>query len=1053
MKKNSTPSSNRRRNNTPRISTRIFDLLVEMRWFFIGAATLFLSVAFSGFDKRDVGWSRAESLTQIQNPAGVLGAWISDLMFYLFGYSAWWLVGLLLMIIWRAIKEPTKETSWVSRIALGCGFLMLILGSAALESMRFYRFGDNLPASSGGLVGSSLGNLFNQLFGYAMSTLALLLILALGWRLFAQMSWLNLFEKMGAFFEQSPLAHTLNLWKKILPLRRKQNEAPLHPKEKADFFIEQESFASPFSPELATANHAPFHTGFKNSSSEQNEKNNASLFHWAKKFPKEPTMEVTIQLPDEEKIALHLDETPPQSLKPLVKAMDFSRSDDSPFSKPFWKDKNFAKSSPFATQFLKKDEPSTSNFLESDKEKVLESSFQSTEKKPESAPKFGISIPNHHKKENPKKPPAFLKASQKEMPFAHFDLPDTQIASPFDAKSLRKEEQRNSLEKTSPFENTVDHTLQNNFENFHNFSSPFESPDNTSSQEFEEESWQLDFSQSEALVPELPIVESETLPSDLIVEESPLRLDADFADFGEDGETLTAEKKIQQFIHSEKNSTLTVENSLSSTKPNFVCPSVNLLDTLVSQTSFINSEDLRITCALIEQRLKEFGVSVKVVNAISGPVVTRFEIEPAVGVKGAQVVNLAKDLARALAVASIRVVETIPGKSYMALELPNPKRQMVQLKDIICSTVFQQSPSKLTVCLGKDIGGVPTIANLAKMPHLLVAGTTGSGKSVGVNAMILSMLYKASPDEVRLIMVDPKMLELSIYEGIPHLLTPVVTDMKEAANALSWCVAEMERRYKLMSALGVRNIEGLNQKITDSQKMGNALINPFGITPESPEALEKLPYIVVIIDELADLMMVVGKKVEELIARLAQKARAAGIHLILATQRPSVDVITGLIKANIPTRIAFQVSSKIDSRTILEQMGAEALLGQGDMLYLAPGTGTPQRVHGAFVSDDEVHRVVDYLKTFGPPQYIDDVLALADEEQPNKANNDAERDPLYDQAVEKVIQAQRVSISKIQRDFGIGYNRASRIVEAMERAGIVSEPDRRGNRDVLLRNH
>ena len=467
-----------------------------------------------------------------------------------------------------------------------------------------------------------------------------------------------------------------------------------------------------------------------------------------------------------------------------------------------------------------------------------------------------------------------------------------------------------------------------------------------------------------------------------------------------------------------------------------------------------SGQTLEFTSRLIERKLADFNVEAKVLSAHPGPVVTRYEIEPAVGVKGSQIVGLAKDLARALSLVSIRVVETVPGKSCMALELPNPKRQIVRLSEIIGSQAYHGMHSPLSVALGKDIGGQPVVADLGKMPHLLVAGTTGSGKSVGVNAMILSLIYKSEPKDVRMIMVDPKMLELSIYEGIPHLLAPVVTDMTKAANALNWCVGEMERRYKLMSALGVRNISGLNGKINEAKKAGEPITNPFTLTPENPETIETMPYIVVVIDELADLMMVVGKKVEELIARLAQKARASGIHLILATQRPSVDVITGLIKANIPTRIAFQVSSKIDSRTILDQMGAEALLGQGDMLYLAPGTGLPVRVHGAFVADEEVHHVVDHLKKVGPPDYIEGLLdgPVGEEAEVgagDTAGGDAEADPMYDQAVEIVLKTRRPSISLVQRHLRIGYNRAARLIEAMEKAGLVTPMNGAGGREVI----
>ncbi len=489
--------------------------------------------------------------------------------------------------------------------------------------------------------------------------------------------------------------------------------------------------------------------------------------------------------------------------------------------------------------------------------------------------------------------------------------------------------------------------------------------------------------------------------------------------------------------------------------PDSPLPPLHLLDPAQVQTEVVSADTLEFTSRLIEHKLKDFGVSVSVVAAYPGPVITRYEIEPAVGVKGSQITNLVKDLARALSVVSIRLVETIPGKAYMALELPNPKRQMVQLSEILSSQVYASMHSMLTMAMGKDISGKPVVADLAKMPHVLVAGTTGSGKSVGINAMILSILYKATPQQVRMLLIDPKMLELSVYEGIPHLLCPVVTDMRQAASGLNWCVQEMDKRYKLMSHFGVRNIAGFNQKLREANKAGNPLTNPFTLTPENPEALEELPLIVVFIDELADLMMVVGKKIEELIARLAQKARAAGIHLVLATQRPSVDVITGLIKANVPTRVAFQVSSKIDSRTILDQMGAEALLGQGDMLYMPPGTGYPQRVHGAFVSDQEVHRITEYLKSQGEPQYIDGVLNSLEESGDDGDSGpamNAEADPLYDQAVEIVVKSRRASISLVQRNLRIGYNRAARLVEQMEAAGIVTAMQSNGNREVIAPN-
>ena len=488
--------------------------------------------------------------------------------------------------------------------------------------------------------------------------------------------------------------------------------------------------------------------------------------------------------------------------------------------------------------------------------------------------------------------------------------------------------------------------------------------------------------------------------------------------------------------------------------PDSKLPQVDLLDGAQLRQETVAPETLEMTSRMIEKKLKDFGVEVRVVLAQPGPVITRYEIEPATGVKGSQIVGLAKDLARSLSLVSIRVVETIPGKNYMALELPNAKRQSIRLSEILGSQVYNDSKSMLTMGLGKDIVGNPIVADLAKMPHVLVAGTTGSGKSVGINAMILSLLYKAEARDVRLLMIDPKMLEMSVYEGIPHLIAPVVTDMKQAAHGLTWCVAEMERRYKLLSKMGVRNLAGYKNKIDEAKVRGEFIYNPFSLTPESPEPLERLPHIVVVIDELADLMMVVGKKIEELIARLAQKARAAGIHLILATQRPSVDVITGLIKANIPTRIAFSVGSKIDSRTILDQMGAEALLGMGDMLYMASGSGFPVRVHGAFVSDEEVHRVVSYLKSQGEPNYVEGVLeggTVDGEGEPGADGGPSgEKDPMYDQAVEVVLKNRKASISLVQRHLKIGYNRAARLVEDMEKAGLVSSMSSNGQRDILV---
>ena len=487
---------------------------------------------------------------------------------------------------------------------------------------------------------------------------------------------------------------------------------------------------------------------------------------------------------------------------------------------------------------------------------------------------------------------------------------------------------------------------------------------------------------------------------------------------------------------------------------NNITPSTELLDRALDDGQSLSEKELNQIASLLEIKLDEFGIEATVESVIPGPVVTRFEIQPAPGTKASKITNIAQDIARSLSVSSVRVVEVIEGKSFVGVEIPNNNRKMVRLTEILSSDAFKNSTSSLSLALGKDISGNPVVADLAKMPHLLVAGTTGSGKSVGLNAMLLSLLFKSDPEEVRMILIDPKMLELSVYEGIPHLLTPVITDMSNASNGLRWCVAEMDRRYKLMSLTGVKSLAAYNKKIKDAEKNNKQIVNPYNEDEE--EFLETLPSIVVVVDEFADMMMLVGKKLEHLIARIAQKARAAGIHLILATQRPSVDVITGLIKANMPTRIAFQVSTKIDSRTILDQGGAEQLLGDGDMLYFPPGVGVPKRVHGAFVGDDEVHRVVSDMKSKAEPNYVEEIISSKQDTGPitgwtnSETSSDDEQDELYDEAVNFVIDSRRASISAVQRKLRIGYNRAARLIETMEEAGIVTEMSSNGSREVLV---
>ena len=755
----------RRAPTSPRkpLPPKVAKLLRETGWLLGVFIAIALALVLLSYTTNDPSWTHSGKAA-VSNLGGTLGAYTADLVLTVFGYSAWWLVVLAGFSSWRSYHnlqtEATESTDHRPALIHGAGFVLLLLASSGLESARLHSLDSRLPEQSGGIIGTLCGDVVTQLLGFTGGTLALLVLMALGWSLFSGISWLSVAESAGAIIENGWLwfMQAWTNWR----IKRVGNTATRH----RDAIVQVQK--------QRMAQHAP----------------------------------VVIETPSATII-----------------------------------------------------------------------------------------------------------------------------------KSVRVE-----IEKQAPL----------------------------------------------------------------------------FAEM-----------------------------------PDSLLPPLHLLDAASPPVESLTAETLEFTSRLIERKLNEFNVQTRVVAALPGPVITRYEIEPASGVKGSQILSLAKDLARALSVVSIRVVETIPGKTAMALEIPNPKREIVRLSEILEAKIYHDSSSPLTLAMGKDIAGNPVIADLARMPHVLVAGTTGSGKSVAINAMILSLLYKADASQVRLILVDPKMLELSVYDGIPHLLTPVVTDMRQAAAALNWCVGEMERRYKLMSALGVRNLAGYNQKLRDAKKSGNPITHPFSLTPSQPEALEEMPLIVVVIDELADLMMVVGKSVEQLIARLAQKARAAGVHLILATQRPSVDVITGLIKANVPTRVAFQVSSKIDSRTILDQMGAEALLGQGDMLYMPPGTGYPQRVHGAFVADHEVHRVVDYLKRLGEPNYVEGILDTPDDDEARaeSGGGDAESDPLYDEAVALVLKTRRPSISAVQRHLRIGYNRAARLIEAMEQAGLVSAMQSNGNREVITQNH
>lgn len=741
------------------LPAKLAGLLREAKWLGLVALAAYLLLIFATFHRDDPGWSHTATGALTRNAGGAFGAWLSDVLLYLFGLSAYWWVALCAYIVVWGYRR-LDGSGLIDRRPLGlalAGFALLLLSSAALEKLRFYTMGAELPLAPGGIIGDAIARLASSGLGFTGATLVLLTLAAIGFSFFTGISWLVVCELTGLLLEAA-YAFGVRTWE-----RRQDRKAGELAREEREYVVETERIRE--------------------------------------------------------------EDHPPLRIEPPV-----------------------------------------------------------------------VEIKKSERVQKEKQAPLFD------------NLPDTPL------------------------------------------------------------------------------------------------------------------------------------------------PPLKLLDEAKHEGEQVTAETLEFTSRLIEKKLSDFGVAVKVLAAYPGPVITRYEIEPAVGVKGSQIVNLVKDLARALSVVSIRVVETIPGKSCMGLEIPNPHRQTVRLSEILGSEAYHAVHSPLALALGKDIAGNPVVADLAKMPHLLVAGTTGSGKSVALNAMILSLLYKSDIKQVRLILVDPKMLELSVYQDIPHLLAPVVTDMKQAANALTWCVAEMDRRYKLMNWLGVRNLSGFNHKVAEAEKQGRKLEDPMTLDSGEPQPLQHMPHIVVVIDELADMMMVVGKKIEELIARLAQKARAAGIHLVLATQRPSVDVITGLIKANIPTRIAFQVSSKVDSRTILDQSGAETLLGAGDMLYLPPGTGLPQRVHGAFVADQEVHKVVEHLKTLAAPEYLEDVLepALPEEGGGPAGEASGEKDALYDQAVEIVLRTRRPSISLVQRHLRIGYNRAARLIEDMERAGMVSPMQSNGNREVLV---
>ncbi|KAA0011272.1 DNA translocase FtsK [Billgrantia pellis] len=1009
------------------------------------AACVFLLLALFSYQPSDPGWSHRGPETEVANWMGPFGAWLADMLYSLFGASALWWPGMLGFAGWWLIRTRKVRIEWDATavaVRLG-GLVLLLLGTTTLGALHFYHPDSVLPYASGGILGEGLVGALVPLVESGGTGLLAVAAMLCGFPLFTGQSWLAVMDELGHRF--------LRLWRWAaapfglvrgrhephwnddgIPAEEETASEPVAaaPRRRWRFWRRRDAVASPpRDPSLAAEfgddgdTEIPWDVPERTPSAKRPEA--AYSAHQAEPKPTRP--EVAPPRPT------------PTSVAPPEPSLGAAR-EAAPFA------------SAGALKANRHDEPTTSGAMPlraTDDEEArtaasevarAASRAEAEETKERGAPGLASRPGASHA----------TVAGERETTRHEPGLGDWQPAEPVDAQEPRlswgeigddsrerddaRHEARPGADEgeprmTKPVETAAPH----------------------------------DVDQAEGLRAWHEISEAERLGSgeENVIDDGP----------GEPqpGRFATAEQARAAAAEPNGPALWTVEHLQSQRpvlddmpEPDGELPSLRLLTPPEPHQQNYTEAQLADMAELLETRLREYGVKAEVVHTWPGPVITRFEIKPAAGVKVSKISNLAKDLARSLMVKSVRVVEVIPGRPTVGIEIPNPHRAMIRLREVIDSDRYQQEASALTLALGQDIGGGPVVANLGKMPHLLVAGTTGSGKSVGVNAMLISMLLKATPEELRLIMVDPKMLELSVYDGIPHLLAPVVTDMKEAANALRWCVAEMERRYKLMAAMGVRNIAGFNGKLEEAERAGAQVADPLWEPQpwemhEPPPVLEKLPYIVVVIDEFADMFMIVGKKVEELIARLAQKARAAGIHLILATQRPSVDVVTGLIKANIPTRMAFQVSSRVDSRTILDQGGAENLLGHGDMLYLPAGSGLPTRVHGAFVDDDEVHRVVEDWKRRGEPEYIEEILSggvSADaltglEADAGGEGGDAEQDALYDEAVQFVTESRRASISAVQRRFKIGYNRAARLVEAMEAAGVVSSMGTNGGREVL----
>ncbi|PMO06665.1 cell division protein FtsK [Vibrio splendidus] len=1012
--------------------------------------SILLAVALLTFSPADPSWSQTAWGGDIQNAGGYLGAWLADTLFFVFGSLAYPLPILVTVAAWVLFRKRNEDEQidfmlWGTRLL---GLTVLILTSCGLADINF---DDIWYFSSGGVVGDVLTSLALPTLNVLGSTLVLLFLWGAGLTLLTGISWLSIVEWLGEC--------AIKFFTSAVNKARGQDQELLEPelKESTDRDSLTERHQKPTFRDVPALEDNLIEgkaiEGYKEAEQDQldpamsfsatndssdtgvNALDNSatSKRHYNIHMPVEAPVKPEVSTYEAPQVQPEIQPEQPISVAPVYHAPEEPFEEGIERSKQLnatieqlenaamyeddlaEQDQTDAHESQAAyQQYMQNDQPEvvpTDIGLESAESAV--DSTSEVDRTPEVESEFDTEDVQ----------PESLYASPMGEPEEPSEDDFSVQASPFDVAEEQSYEQSTEFESVSTEEDNAEQSeslvnQQNNSE----------------------------FEQSNEQTQE-PTVD---LPWEQVTEEEPLHQDQDVAAF----QSLVSE--AQANMAATQNPFL-VQQDVNLPKPAEPLPTLELLFHPEKRETFIDRDALEAIARLVESKLADYKIKADVVDIFPGPVITRFELDLAPGVKVSRISGLSMDLARSLSALAVRVVEVIPGKPYVGLELPNMSRQTVFFSDVVGSPQFQEAKSPTTVVLGQDIAGEAVIADLSKMPHVLVAGTTGSGKSVGVNVMILSMLYKASPEEVRFIMIDPKMLELSIYEGIPHLLSEVVTDMKDASNALRWCVGEMERRYKLMSALGVRNIKGYNDKLKMAAEAGHPIHDPLwkpgdSMDPEAP-LLEKLPYIVVVVDEFADLIMVVGKKVEELIARLAQKARAAGVHLILATQRPSVDVITGLIKANIPTRVAFTVSTKTDSRTILDQGGAESLLGMGDMLYLPPGSSHTTRVHGAFASDDDVHAVVNNWKARGKPNYIEEITN--GDQTPEtllpgeKMEGDEEVDPLFDQVVEHVVHSRRGSVSGVQRRFKIGYNRAARIVEQLEAQGIVSAPGHNGNREVL----